>query len=163
VLTIDGQVEHVLSLSYADLLKYPQISRLAGMECVEGWKYKAKWTGVELGVILKEAGVKPGVRSVVFQTADVPEDYSYLNLDDIFKNQVMLALKDNDVTLTADKGFPFQVVAGENHKWANWVTRIELSTEVHPLVFSDMNAYDTVFCHCHTSKPWWWPFPWWPG
>jgi DMSO/TMAO reductase YedYZ molybdopterin-dependent catalytic subunit len=38
-------------------------------------------------------------------------------------------LKLNDITLPAERGFPFQVVAESKYgyKWAKWVTRIELS------------------------------------
>ena len=40
-------------------------------------------------------------------------------------------LKLNDVTLPAERGFPFQVVAKDKYgyKWAKWVTRIELSAD----------------------------------
>jgi DMSO/TMAO reductase YedYZ molybdopterin-dependent catalytic subunit len=128
-LTVDGLVEHPLSLSYADLQAYPQIAQLMDLDCVEGWRFTAKWTGPALSAIFADAGVKPEAKIVIFYTADVPEGYSSLDLDYILKNNIIIALKDNDITLPPERGFPFQVVAMSKfgYKWAKWVTRIELS------------------------------------
>jgi len=129
VLTVDGLVEHPLSLTYADLEAYPQISQLMDLDCVEGWNFVAKWTGPALSAIFADAGVKPEAKIVIFHTADVPEGYSSLDLDYIINNNIIIALKDNDITLTPDRGFPFQVVAMSKfgYKWAKWIIRIELS------------------------------------
>jgi DMSO/TMAO reductase YedYZ molybdopterin-dependent catalytic subunit len=129
VLTVDGLVEHPLTLTYADLLAYPQISQLMDLDCVEGWNFTAKWTGPALSAIFADAVVKPEAKIVIFHTADVPEGYSSLELSYILENNIIIALKDNDITLTPDRGFPFQVVAMSKfgYKWAKWVTRIELS------------------------------------
>lgn len=160
-LTIDGQVDRPLSLSYADLLAYSQISRLVELVCVEGWSYMAKWTGPALSAIFKDAHIKPAARIAKFHTADAPEGFSSLDLNYIFQNKIIIALKDNDVTLSADKGFPFQVVAMGNFTWAKWVTRIELSSDSDFRGYSKNSAYNTVFCSCPPpSDPWWWS--WWP-
>lgn len=129
VLTVDGLVDHPLSLTYADLEAYPQISQLMDLNCVEGWKFTAKWTGPALNAIFTDAGVKPEAKIVIFYTTDDPEGYSSLDLDYIISNNIIIALKDNDITLTPERGFPFQVVAMSKfgYKWAKWVTRIELS------------------------------------
>jgi DMSO/TMAO reductase YedYZ molybdopterin-dependent catalytic subunit len=128
-LTVDGLVTKPLSLSYADLEAYSQISQLMDLDCVEGWKFTAKWTGPGLGAILDDAGVKPEAKIVIFHTSDVPEGYSSLDLSYIYDKNIIIALKDNDITLTPDRGFPFQVVAMSKfgYKWAKWVTRIEVS------------------------------------
>jgi DMSO/TMAO reductase YedYZ molybdopterin-dependent catalytic subunit len=130
-LTVDGLVSHPLSLSYDDLQAYPQVSQLMGLDCVEGWSFTAKWTGPALSDILNDAGVKPEAQIVIFYTADVPQGYSSLDLSYIYENNIIIALKDNDITLTPDRGFPFQVVAMSKfgYKWAKWVTRIELSSD----------------------------------
>ncbi len=128
-LTVDGLVNHPLSLSYADLLAYPQVSKLMDLDCVEGWNFIAKWTGPALDSIFKDAGVKPEARIAIFHTTDVPEGYSSLDLSYIHAHAIIIALKLNDITLPPDRGFPFQVVAESKYgyKWAKWVTRIELS------------------------------------
>jgi DMSO/TMAO reductase YedYZ molybdopterin-dependent catalytic subunit len=128
-LTVNGLVDKPLSLSYADLLAYPQISKLMDLNCVEGWKFTAKWTGPQLSAIFKAAGVKPEATVAIFHTAE-EIDYTSLDLIYIRDRDIMIGMKLNDVTLPPDRGFPFQVVAESKYgyKWAKWVTRIELSS-----------------------------------
>jgi DMSO/TMAO reductase YedYZ molybdopterin-dependent catalytic subunit len=128
-LIVDGLVDHPLTLTYDDLLALPQQSRLQDLDCVEGWSFTAKWTGPSLNDIFKAAGVKPEAKIVIFHTADVSSGYSSLNVAYIVDNDILLGMKDNDITLPASRGFPFQVVAMSKfgYKWAKWVTRIELS------------------------------------
>jgi DMSO/TMAO reductase YedYZ molybdopterin-dependent catalytic subunit len=128
-LVVDGLVDNPLNLSYADLLAYPQISKLADLDCVEGWGFTAKWTGPTLNSIFADAKVKPEAKIAIFYTADDPEGYTSLDLSYIQANNIIIALEDNDITLSPNRGFPFQVVAEGKYgyKWAKWVTRIELS------------------------------------
>jgi len=130
-LTVNGLVDNALNLSYADLLAYPQISKLMDLNCVEGWFFTAKWTGPSLAAIFKDAGVKPEALIAIFYSADVPDKgYSSLNLSYITDRNIIIALKLNDITLPQNRGFPFQVVAESKYgyKWAKWVNRIELSS-----------------------------------
>jgi len=132
ILTVDGLVDKPLSLSYADLLARPQVSKLMDMNCVEGWNFTAKWTGPELSPIFADAAVKPEAGIAILYTADAAQGYSSLDLNYINEKNIIIALKLNDITLPADRGFPFQVVAESKfgYKWSKWVTRIELSSDV---------------------------------
>jgi len=135
-LTVDGLVDNPLSLGYADLQAYPQISKLQDLDCVEGWNFTAKWTGPEINSIFDDARIKPEALIAIFHTADA-EGYTSLALDYIREKNIIMALKLNDITLPADRGFPFQVVAESKYgyKWAKWVTRIEISAD------SDFRGY----------------------
>jgi len=130
-LVVDGLVDNALNLSYADLLAYPQVSKLADLDCVEGWGFTAKWTGPTLNSIFADARVKPEAKIAIFYTADDREGYTSLDLSYIQEEDIIIALKDNDITLPPNRGFPFQVVAEGKYgyKWAKWVTRIELSAD----------------------------------
>ncbi|APV43786.1 Oxidoreductase molybdopterin binding domain-containing protein [Dehalogenimonas formicexedens] len=143
ILTVDGLVDHPLSLSYADLEAYPQVSRLMNLHCVEGWEFTAKWTGPSLVDILNAAGIQSEGKIIIFHTTDVPSGYTSLNLSYILDNNIILALKDNDITLTPDRGFPFQVVAMSKfgYKWAKWVTRIEVSSDTEFLGYWESQGY----------------------
>ena len=143
-LTVDGLVDHPLTLSYADLQAYPQISQLMDLNCVEGWNFTAKWTGPALSAIFAAAGVQSGAKIAIFYTADVPTGYTSLDLSYIDDNNIIIALKDNDITLPADRGFPFQVVAmGKyGYKWAKWVTRIELSSNTNFRGYWESKGYN---------------------
>jgi DMSO/TMAO reductase YedYZ molybdopterin-dependent catalytic subunit len=143
-LTVDGLVDHPLSLSYADLQAYSQISQLMDLNCVEGWNFTAKWTGPALSAIFKDAGVKPEAVIAIFYTADVPAGYTSLDVSYINNANIILGMKDNDITLTPDRGFPFQVVANSKfgYKWAKWVTRIELCSNTNFRGFWESNGYN---------------------
>jgi len=130
-LVVDGLVDNPLNLSYADLLAYPQVSKLTDLDCVEGWGFTAKWTGPTLDSIFADAKVKPEAKIAIFYTADASEGYTSLDLSYIQEKNIIIALKDNDITLPPNRGFPFQVIAEGKYgyKWAKWVTRIELSAD----------------------------------
>jgi DMSO/TMAO reductase YedYZ molybdopterin-dependent catalytic subunit len=133
-LVIDGLVQKPLSITYDELASYSQQSWLMDLNCVEGWSFTAKWTGPKLTDIFNDAGVKPEAKIAIFYTADVPEEgYTSLDVDYIIENDILLALKINDLTMPDDRGFPLQVVAKSKYgyKWAKWVTRIELSSDTN--------------------------------
>jgi DMSO/TMAO reductase YedYZ molybdopterin-dependent catalytic subunit len=142
-LTVDGLVNHPLTLSYGALEAYPQISRLMDLDCVEGWQFTAKWTGPSLVDILNDAGIQPGAKILIFHTADVPGGYTSLDITYVLDNNIIIALKDNDITLTPDRGFPFQVVAMSKfgYKWAKWVTRIEVSSDTTFMGYWESRGY----------------------
>ncbi len=129
-LAVAGLVNTPLSLTYDDLLALPQISKLMDLDCVEGWSFTAKWTGPSLKSIFAKAGVKPEVQNVIFSSTDVPGGYSSLLLNYVMDNDIILGMKINDLTIPAERGFPFQVVAESKYgyKWAKWITGIELSS-----------------------------------
>lgn len=145
-LTVDGLVDHPLSLSYADLQAYPQISEETDLNCVEGWAFAAKWTGPELNGIFADAVVRPEAKIAIFYTADDPNGYTSLDVNYLTTNNIIIALKDNDITLPANRGFPFQVVAKNKlgYKWAKWVTRIELSSDTSFRGYWEKAGYNNI-------------------
>ncbi len=131
-LKVTGLVGNPQSLSYDEVIKENQLyKKVVTLDCVEGWNFTAKWTGPTLSAIFNDSKVKPEAKIAIFHTVDVPQGYSSLDLSYIYDSNIIIALKDNDITLSADRGFPFQVVAMSKfgYKWAKWVTRIELSSD----------------------------------
>lgn len=141
-LTIDGMVRTPLSLTYSDLQKYPQADKLVRLTCVEGWDFLAKWSGPSLVSILDQAGVDSRGTIAIFYTADDDAGYTSLELPYLRDNNIIIGMKLNDITLTADRGFPFQVVAEGKwgYKWAKWVNRIEIADRDF-LGFWEQNGY----------------------
>ena len=72
--------------------------------------------------------------------------YTSLDLNYVNDNNIIIALKDNDLTFPADRGFPFQVVAMNKfgYKWAKWVTRIELSSDTNFRGYWESNGYNNI-------------------
>jgi DMSO/TMAO reductase YedYZ molybdopterin-dependent catalytic subunit len=128
-LQVTGMVNKSLNLTYEELLALPVADRFVRMDCVEGWGFDARWTGVTLNNIFNDSGLQPGAKNVIFYCAD---GYSTsLELDYLRGNDIMLAYRLNNVTLPYDRGFPLQLVAEGRYgyKWAKWITHIEVTDQ----------------------------------
>jgi DMSO/TMAO reductase YedYZ molybdopterin-dependent catalytic subunit len=125
-LQIDGMVERPANLTYVQITTYTPVSKVVTLNCVEGWSFTAKWTGVPVKTLLDGTGIKENATSVIFYSADgysISHDLAYL-----IDNNIMLAYRINDITLPQDRGFPLQLVAEGKYgyKWAKWIDHIEL-------------------------------------
>ncbi len=125
-LKIDGLVERQANLTYDQVKAFPAVSKVVDLNCVEGWDFTAKWTGVPVKTLLEITGFKENVTTVIFYSVDgysTSHDLKYL-LD----NDIMLAYRINDLTLPQERGFPLQLVAEGKYgyKWAKWIDHIEL-------------------------------------
>ena len=69
-LRIDGLVVSPASFSLAELQAMPSRTQITRHDCVEGWSAIGKWTGVQLGRLLKQVGLMPNARFIVFHCAD---------------------------------------------------------------------------------------------
>ncbi|AKB37590.1 TMAO/DMSO reductase [Methanosarcina siciliae C2J] len=126
-LQVDGLVENPRNFTYEEITGLPQTSKVIDLNCVEGWSFTAKWTGVKIAEIFDEVGIMDNATTVIFYSAD---GYSTsLDKDYLLENDIILAYKLNDVTLPPERGFPLQLVAEDKYgyKWAKWIVRIELS------------------------------------
>jgi len=126
-LQVDGLVENPRNFTYEEIIGLPQTSEVIELNCVEGWSFNAKWTGVRIAEIFEETGFMENATTVIFYSAD---GYSTsLDKDYLLENDIILAYKLNDVTLPPERGFPLQLVAEDKYgyKWAKWIVRIELS------------------------------------
>ena len=128
-LRIDGMVERPANLTYYQITNYPPVSRVVTLNCVEGWSFTAKWTGVPLKTIFEDTGIRENVTTVIFYSAD---GYSTSHdLDYLIDKNIMLAYRINDIILPPERGFPLQLVAEGKYgyKWAKWIDHIELVNE----------------------------------
>ncbi|MCC7576727.1 MAG: molybdopterin-dependent oxidoreductase [Methanomethylovorans sp.] len=142
-LQVTGMVNRSLNLTYEELLALPVADRFVRMDCVEGWGFDARWTGVTLNSIFNDSGLQPGAENVIFYCAD---GYSTsLELDYLREKDIMLAYRLNNVTLTSDRGFPLQLVAEGRYgyKWAKWITHIEVTDQPYA-GFWESRGYSNV-------------------
>ncbi|MCQ1535590.1 molybdopterin-dependent oxidoreductase [Methanosarcina sp. KYL-1] len=126
-LQVDGLVEKPGEFSYEEIKALPRTSKVVDLDCVEGWGFTAKWTGVRTADLFEEVGIKENATTAIFYSAD---GYSTgLDLDYLLENDIILAYGINDVTLPPERGFPLQLVAEGKYgyKWAKWIVRIELT------------------------------------
>ena len=128
-LKVFGLVESPRDYTYEEALDRQRYSKVVALYCVTGWDTKTLWEGILIEDLLDEVGVSQEVDTVIFRAYD---GYSTsLPLDFILDNDIMLAYKVNNVTLTPSTGYPFILVAEQKwgYKWIKWVTEIELSDD----------------------------------
>ena len=143
-LQVDGLVKNPQNFTYDEILKMPQTSKVVDLNCVEGWSFTGKWTGVKMSDLFKKAEIIDNVSTVIFYSSD---GYSTsLDLNYLLQNNIILAYKLNDVTLPPDRGFPFQLVAESKYgyKWAKWITRIEVSNDSSYRGYWEKNGYNNT-------------------
>jgi DMSO/TMAO reductase YedYZ molybdopterin-dependent catalytic subunit len=138
-LVVEGLVRHPLSFSLADLQKLPARTQITRHDCVEGWSCIGQWTGVQLGLLLKAAGLAPGARYVVFRCADDMGGgnfyYESVDLADAFHPQTILAYALNSQPLPVAHGAPIRLRVERQlgYKQAKYVMRIQVTDSFAPL------------------------------
>ena len=119
-----------ITYAYDDALtKHKKYKKVVTLHCVEGWSVTILWEGILVNDLIQELGVDADTKIVIFRAVD---GYSTsLPMDFIIENDVIIAYKMNNVTLSPDRGFPFQLVAESKwgYKWIKWITQIELSND----------------------------------
>jgi DMSO/TMAO reductase YedYZ molybdopterin-dependent catalytic subunit len=129
-LEIRGMVAAPKSYSLAELQAMPSRTQITRHDCVEGWSAIGKWTGVQLGYLLKEAQINPRARFIVFHCADDFDGENYyesIDLADAYHPQTILAYRMNDDTLSIGHGAPvrLRVERQLGYKHAKYIMRIE--------------------------------------
>jgi DMSO/TMAO reductase YedYZ molybdopterin-dependent catalytic subunit len=127
-LVVTGLVDKNLTLTYDEVIsKYQSYQKVVTLQCTEGLSATLLWEGFLIKDLLADAGVKPGATIVIFYGADGYSDS--LPISYIDSNNIIIAYKMNNVTLSPENGWPFQVVAEGKwgYKWVKWITTIEVS------------------------------------
>jgi len=125
VLTVDGEVEAELKLSWGEFLQLPMVEVVRDFHCVEGWSVlDCRWMGVPFKALVERARPKEGAKHVWFECAD---GYTTsLELKDLLGEDVLLVHRLNGEPLPPELGGPVRLVVPEKYayKSAMWVTRI---------------------------------------
>ncbi len=135
-LQVGGLVSQPAAWSLADLRALPSRTQITRHDCVEGWSAIGKWTGPQLSLILRAAGLASNARYVVFHCADDLDQstdgsglyYESVDLFDAFHPQTILAYDMNDKPLAVPHGAPVRVRVERQlgYKHAKYVMRIEV-------------------------------------
>ncbi len=134
-LVIKGMVDKPLRLTYADLLARPMIERVITISCVSNEVGgdligNARWLGVPLSDLLREAGVHKDATQVASRSQDgwtcgFP---TTLALDG---RDAMIAVAMNGEPLNARHGFPARIIVPGIYGYVSatkWLTEINLTT-----------------------------------
>ena len=129
-LTVGGLVERPLSLSLDNIRRLPQRTQVTRHDCVEGWSAIGEWTGPQLSLLLREAGLRPEARFIVFRCADNlngQDYYESVDLIDAFHPQTIIAHSLNGEPLPVRNGAPLRMRIERQlgYKHAKYLTGIE--------------------------------------
>src|SRR5208283_5106469 len=117
-LTVSGKgVITPLSLTYDELSKLPMVKKRVLLICPEFFYDYLEWEGVPLQALLEKAGVRDYAR-VVFASVDGYK--SDFKKAEVQTGLIMVAVRDNGVTLPRAHGFPARIVA-EGVYGGRWV------------------------------------------
>jgi DMSO/TMAO reductase YedYZ molybdopterin-dependent catalytic subunit len=153
-LSVEGQVESPLTLTYDQLRALPAQTVTAVLECAgnsrnsaspplprsflnNGYVGNARWRGAPLRLVLERAGVKPEAHDVVLEGADrgkpdfAPAEVAYakgIPIDKALHPETLIVYEMNGAPLPREHGGPVRVLVpgwyGTYH--VKWLTRIEV-------------------------------------
>jgi DMSO/TMAO reductase YedYZ molybdopterin-dependent catalytic subunit len=127
-LTIEGEVEKPVKLSWDDFIALPQTVSVSDFHCVEGWSVlDCKWEGVKITDIEKLVKPKSVARAVTFDCAD---NYrTSLFREELAGDDALLAYKLNGELLEEGLGAPVRLIVPNKYayKSALWVVRLSFT------------------------------------
>jgi DMSO/TMAO reductase YedYZ molybdopterin-dependent catalytic subunit len=131
-LIVDGEVNHPLSLSMAEIQSLPLTSMIIRHVCVEGWAAIVQWGGVRLQEIVALAQPKPNVQYAYFQSGD--GYYSSWDIASALHPQTLLAYQKNGDSLPVENGAPLRLASPIKlgYKQSKWITQITLVSQLSP-------------------------------
>jgi DMSO/TMAO reductase YedYZ molybdopterin-dependent catalytic subunit len=125
-LTVEGLVENPLSLSYEEIMVYPNVTEVVLLICPGVFYDNAEWTGAPVADILRQAKVKPEAEKVYFEAAGGYRQI--LTIEEAMSDGVFLAYEVNGQPLPLEHGYPLRLVVRGKYgsRWVKWLTRIEV-------------------------------------
>lgn len=132
-LSLFGEVENLLTWNWEEFLALPTITITCDIHCVTRWsKFDTTWEGVAFRHIAELAGMKDTTKHIIAHC-----DYGYTTnvpIEDMMRENVMLAYKYDGELLTPDHGAPVRTLVPHLYFWksAKFVRALEFSTSDKP-------------------------------
>jgi DMSO/TMAO reductase YedYZ molybdopterin-dependent catalytic subunit len=144
-LTVTGLTNKTDVYTYQEVLtRYPHYTKIVTLFCVEGWDVTILWEGVLVRDLIRESGLDPRANTVIFTahdgyTTSFPLDY-------LMNNDIIMAYRMNNVTLPAERGYPFQLVAQDKwgYKWIKWIDKIQVTDDPNYRGYWEKRGYSNT-------------------
>jgi DMSO/TMAO reductase YedYZ molybdopterin-dependent catalytic subunit len=144
-LTVTGLTTSTKVSTYRDILDTHQhYSKVVTLHCVEGWDATIFWEGILVRDLIKEAGADPRANTVVLTahdgyTTSFPLSY-------FMDNDIIMAYRMNNITMPAERGYPFELVAEDKwgYKWIKWIEKIELTDDPNYQGYWEQRGYSNT-------------------
>lgn len=140
-LTVDGEVENPLNLTWQDLLNLPAVESKSDFHCVEGWSVRdLKWYGVKFETLAQIVKPTEDAEYAFLRCSDGYTTSS--DVEDLLKDGVLLAYKLDGKYLEASLGGPLRLVVPDKYayKSAMWIERISF-TKAKELGYWERRGY----------------------
>lgn len=144
-LMLHGLVDRPLKFSLPELLRFPAVSRVHFIECAgnagrehrgdpgptaqlsHGLVSCSEWTGVLLGTLLREAGLKPAAKWIVAEGADASRHSRSIPLAKAL-DDVLVAYGQNGEAVRPEQGYPLRLVVPgwEGNVNVKWLRRLHV-------------------------------------
>ncbi|MBN1904371.1 MAG: molybdopterin-dependent oxidoreductase [Deltaproteobacteria bacterium] len=132
-LSIDGEVERPIVLSFQELLNLEQVQITCDIHCVTGWTLlDSKWSGVRLSTIMDIVKPRKNGKFIIFKAA---AGYtSNIPISEINKDNVILAHSFFGDKLPKENGAPVRALVPDRYfyKSAKWLEAIKISSRDEP-------------------------------
>ena len=146
-LLIHGLVDRPLTFDLAALSRYPLVSRIHFVECsgnsaglyaaqpaqqsaggLHGLVSCSEWTGVPLGTLLQEAGVRPAGRWLLAEGADAAAMSRSVPMEKAL-DDALIAIYQNGERLRPENGYPMRLLlpGWEGNTNVKWLRRIKVT------------------------------------
>ncbi|MBX2854666.1 MAG: sulfite dehydrogenase [Rhodobacteraceae bacterium] len=147
-LMINGLVDRPLVFTLEDLKRFPRVNHIYFLECAansgmewrgaqlngcqftHGMIHNVMYTGVKLGDILAEAGVKSSGKWLLPEGADASAMTRSVPMEKAL-GDCLIAFKMNGEALRPEQGYPVRLVVPgwEGNMWVKWLRRIEVGDQ----------------------------------
>ena len=124
-LSVDGMVARPGSYSLGDLRRFPTRNQITEVVCEEGWSYIAEWIGTPVLEVLKDSGILPQARYLIYFSID-PDWWESIDMVDAQHPQTLLTWAMNDGDLPVAFGGPLRLRVPRQlgYKSVKFITRL---------------------------------------
>ena len=140
-LTVFGEVEREVRLTWEQLLALPQRDVVTDIHCVTRWsKLDTAWRGVPVSDVLEIAGVKPsGTHVMAYSDGGYTTN---MPLEVARDDDVLFAHTYDGKPLEADHGAPLRLLVPKRYFWksAKFLRKLEVMSEDR-MGFWELNGY----------------------
>ncbi|MCF2447162.1 molybdopterin-dependent oxidoreductase [Dyadobacter sp. CY345] len=147
-LTINGEVESPLELSWQDFMSLPQTKDVSDFHCVTTWsRMDVPWVGVKLADLAALVSPKSTATHILCYGYD--KYTTNITIEEALKDDVLLVHTADNKPLEKDHGGPVRMITPQLYAWkgTKWINRIEFLNK-NKLGFWELRGYS------NTAYPW---------
>lgn len=128
-LTVEGEVDQPLKLTYSEVTALPSVVRKVLLICPGVFANHGSWTGVSMKALLEKAQMRHGANYVTFSGPKGNYAMTFrVPIEEALSDKAFLAYRVNGKPLPQKHGFPLRLVAEEyyGYEWVKFVDKVSV-------------------------------------